>query len=111
MSAAAIERSPRGVQEAALREERLGVVRIGGARHSLIWASDPGRAVSVLIDRPEQGEKIERLIGAFWPDEGFDVVEALAGDYEEHYVRRPREERIRPRPVDAADLMPPPPRS
>ncbi len=90
-----------------LKEERLSVVRIDGARHSLIWAYDRGRSVSVLLDRPEQGgEKLARLIGAFWPDEDFDVVEALAADYEAHYVTCPRAERIRPRPVESADLAP-----
>lgn len=92
----------------ALREERLCVVRIDGARHSLIWAYDEERSVSVLLDRPEQGaEKLVRLVGAFAPEEDFDVVEALAADYEEHYVKRPRAERIRPRPVEPSDLAPP----
>lgn len=109
MSAATLERKAR---KRALREERLGVVRIDGARHSLIWAYDRERSVSVLIDRPEQGgEKVDRLLGAFWPEEDFDAVEALAGDYEEHYVKRPRAERIPPRPVEPADLAPPAPRS
>jgi len=100
---ATLERSE---YEVALKEERLSVVRIDGARHSLIWAYDRKRSVSVLIDRPEQGsEKVDRLVGAFWPDEDFDAVEALAGDYEEHYVRRPRAERIPPRPVESADLQ------
>jgi very-short-patch-repair endonuclease len=95
----------------ALREERLGIVRIDGARHSLIWAYDSERTVSVLLDRPEQGgEKLVRLVGAFWPEEGFDAVEALAADYEEHYVKRPRAERIAPRPLEAADLAPAAPR-
>lgn len=90
-----------------LSEERLGVVRIDGARHSLIWAYNRERSVSVLIDRPEQGgEKVARLLGAFWPEEDFDAVEALAGDYEEHYVKCPRAERIRSRPVEPADLVP-----
>lgn len=94
-------------QEVALKEERLSGVRIDGARHSLIWAYDRERSVSVLIDRPEQGsEKVDRLVGAFWPEEDFDAVEALAGDYEEHYVKRPRAERIRPRPVESTDLAP-----
>ena len=93
--------------EEALKEERLSVVRIDGARHSLIWAYDSERSVSVLIDRPEQGgEKVERLVGAFWPDKDFDVVEALASDYEERYAKRPRAERIRPRAVEPADLAP-----
>lgn len=96
----------------ALTEERLDVVRIDGARHSLVWAYDDERTVSVLLDRPEQGaEKLTRLIGAFWPEEGFDAVEALAGDYEEHYVKRPRAERIAPRPIEPADLLPAAPRS
>lgn len=99
-------------QKAALKEECIGVVRIDGARHSLIWKYDPERAVSILLDRPDQGgEKVTRLIGAFWPDEDFDAVEALAGDYEEHYVKRPRAERIRPREVEPADLAPTTPRS
>lgn len=105
MSPATLERK---AAKTALTEERLGVVRIDGARHSLIWACDSERAVSVLLDRPEQGaEKLTRLIGAFWPEEGFDAVEALAGDYEEHYVKRPRAERIPPRALDPADLAPP----
>ncbi|HEU5105894.1 MAG TPA: hypothetical protein VFU11_08630 [Solirubrobacterales bacterium] len=91
--------------EGALEEERLSFVHIDGARHSLVWAYDSARSVSVLIDRPEEGgEEAERLVGAFWPDEGFDVVEALASDYEERYVKRPRAERIRPRVVEPADL-------
>jgi hypothetical protein len=101
---ATLERSE---HEVALKEERLSVVRIDDGRHSLIWTYNSGRSVSVLIDRPEQGgEKVERLVGAFWPDEDFDAVEALAGDYEERYVKRPRTERIRPRPVEPADLAP-----
>ncbi len=109
MSPATLERK---AAKPALREERLGIVRIDGARHSLVWVYDRERSVSVLIDRPEQGgEKLERLIGAFWPEEDFDAVEALAGDYEEHYVKRPRAERIRPRPVEPADLAPPASRS
>jgi hypothetical protein len=105
---ATLERSE---QEVALKEERLSVVRIDGARHSLIWAYDRDRSVSVLLDRPEQGsEKVDRLVGAFWPDEDFDVVEALAGDYEEHYVKRLRAERIRPRPVESTDMTPAPSR-
>jgi hypothetical protein len=108
MSPTATDRSP---QEGALKEERLGVIRIDGARHSLVWVYDRERSVSVLIDRPEQGgEKVERLVGAFWPDEDFDAVEVLAGDYEERYVKRPRSERIRPRPVKAGDLVPRAPR-
>ncbi|MBS1895466.1 MAG: hypothetical protein JST59_29555 [Actinobacteria bacterium] len=105
MSPATTEReSPR----TALNEERLGLVRIDGARYSLIWAHDAERAVSVLLDRPDQGgEKLVRLIGAFWPEEGRDVVEALGADYQERYVRRPRPERIRPRPVEPADMTPP----
>lgn len=104
MCPATLERSER---EVALEEERLNVVRIDGARHSLIWAYDSSRSVSVLVDRPDQGgERTERLVGAFWPDEGFSVVEALASDYEERYVKRPRAERIRPRPVEPADLAP-----
>jgi|GEM_PF-2682629 len=96
----------------ALREERLGVVRIDGARHSLIWAHDRERSVSVLIDRSEQGsDEVDRLIGAFWPEEDFDAVEGLAGDYEEHYVKRPWAKRIRPRADEPADLAPPAPRS
>lgn len=88
-----------------LDEERLAVVRIDGARHSLLWAHDADRTVSVLLDRPDQGgEKVVRLIGAFGPEEGLEVVEALAGDYEEHHVRRPRAERIAPRPLEPADL-------
>lgn len=107
MSAATVERKPPKARKPELREERLGVVRIDGARHALIWAYDRDRSVSVLIDRPEQGgEKVARLVGVFWPDEDFDAVEALAGDYEEHYVRCPRRERIRPRPVEPADLAP-----
>jgi hypothetical protein len=102
MSAATLERK---AGKTVFNEERLGGVRIDGARHSLIWAYDPERTVSVLLDRPDQGgEKLVRLIGAFWPEEGFDAVEALAADYEEHYVKRPRAERIAPRPVEAADL-------
>jgi hypothetical protein len=91
----------------ALHGERLGVVRIDGARHSLIWACSEDRSVSLLIERPEQGsEKQERLVGAFWPDEDFDVVESLAADYEEHYAGRPRAERIAPRALLASDLEP-----
>ena len=102
MSTATLERK---AGKTALNEERLGVVRIDGARHSLIWAYDSERTVSILLDRPDQGgEKVVRLIGAFWPEEDFDAVEALAADYEEHYVKRPRAERIAPRPVEAADL-------
>ncbi|MBS1861893.1 MAG: hypothetical protein JSS68_09290 [Actinobacteria bacterium] len=93
--------------ESALGEERVGTVRIDGARHGLIWAYTAERTVSVLLDRPDQGgEKVVRLIGAFWPEEDFEAVEALAADYEEKYVRRPRAMRIRPRPVEAADLTP-----
>jgi hypothetical protein len=102
MIPATLERSE---QEAALKEERLSVVRIDGARHSLIWAYNRGRSISVLLDRPEQGsEKLVRLVGAFAPGEGFDVVETLAADYEEHYVKRPRAERIPPRQLERADL-------
>lgn len=105
MSGATTESKP---VKAGLDEERVGMVRIDGARHSLIWAYDPERTVSDLIDRPDQGgEKLVRLVGAFWPEEGFDVIEALAADYEEKYVRRPRCERIRPRPVEPADLTTP----
>jgi very-short-patch-repair endonuclease len=108
MSTATLERK---AAKSAFHEERLGVVRIDGARHSLIWAHDSERTVSVLLDRPEQGgEKLVRLIGAFWSEEGFDVVEALAADYEEHYVKRPRAERIAPRPLEPADLALPEPR-
>lgn len=105
MSTATLERN---AGKNALHEERLGVVRIDGARHSLIWAYNPERTVSVLLDRPDQGgEKLVRLLGAFWPEEGFDAVEALAADYEDHYVKRPRAERIAPRPLQPADLAPP----
>jgi len=102
MIPATLERSE---QEAELKEERLSVVRIDGARHSLIWAYNRGRSVSVLLDRPEQGaEKLVRLVGAFTPGEDFDVVETLAADYEEHYVKCTRAERIPPRPLELADL-------
>lgn len=105
MSPATLERE---AGKTALHEERLGVVRIGGARHSLIWTYDRERSVSILIDRPDQGaEKLVRLIGMFWPEEGFDAVEVLAADYEEHYVKCPRAERIAPRPLEPADLAPP----
>ncbi len=111
MSTATLKRKPGKARKPSLREERIGTVRIDGARHSLVWAYSRERSVSVLIDRPEQGgEKVDRLVGAFWPEEDFDAVEALAGDYEEHYVTRPRAERIRPRAVEPADLAPPPAR-
>jgi hypothetical protein len=104
MSPATLERCE---QEVALKEERLSVVRIDGARHSLVWVYDRDRSVSVLLDRPEQGgEKLVRLVGAFGPDEDFDVVEALAADYEVHYVKCPRTERIRPRPIEPSDMVP-----
>lgn len=104
MSPATLERSE---QEMALKEESLSVVRIDGARHSLIWTYDRERSVSVLLDRPEQGaERVVRLVGAFAPGEDFEVVEVLAADYEEHYVKCPRTERIRPRPVEPSDLVP-----
>jgi len=92
-------------QTQPLKEERLGVVRLDGARHSLIWTYDRERSVSVLLDRPEEGaEKLVRLVGAVAPDEDFDVVEALAADYEQHYVAVPRAKRIRPRPIKPSDL-------
>ena len=90
-----------------LTEERLGVVRIDGARHSLIWTYSAERSVSLLVDRPEQGsEKLVRLLGTFWPDEGFDAVEALAADYEERHVKCPRAQRIPPRPLEPSDHVP-----
>jgi len=104
MSPATLGRSARKLK---LTEEHLGVVRIDGARHSLIWTHDEVRSVSVLLDRPDQGsEKLTRLLGAFWPDEGFETIETLVADFEEHYVKRPRAGRIPPRPLESADLAP-----
>jgi len=94
-------------QEASLKEECLSVVHIDGARHNLIWVYDRDHSVSVLLDRPEQGGgNLVRLIGAFGTGEGFDVIEALVADYEAHYVKRPRAERIPPRPIEPFDLVP-----
>lgn len=93
-------------KEAELIEEWLGTVRIDGARHSLVWIHNAGRTVSIAVDRPEQGsERVVRLIGAFGPTEGFDVIEPLIADFEEHYVKRSRRERIRPRPLEPEDLV------
>lgn len=103
------ERLGREARKLGLSEERLGGVSIDGARHSLIWVHDVGRSISLLLDRLDEGqEQPVRLVGAFGPGEDFEVVEALAGDYEEHHCRADRAERIPPRPLDHADLLAPP---
>ncbi len=84
------------------------MVCLDGARHSLVWIHNAERTVSVVVDRPEQGsEKVIRLIGAFGTAEDFDVIEPLIADFEEHYVKCPRRERIRPRPLEPEDLIAP----
>jgi hypothetical protein len=92
-----------------LLEERMAAVHIDGERHSLVWIHDESLRVSMLVDRPEGDSGEALLLGSFAAGEPLEAIEALIADYREHYVKRPRAERPRPRAIEPRDLAPPAP--
>ena len=97
----------RPAPDAELAEELLGVVRLDGDRHSLVWIHNPERTLSVLVDRPNEGAEKVRLLGTFAPEESRAAIETLIADYREHHIDRAPSERIHPRPIEPDDLIAP----
>jgi hypothetical protein len=104
MSSATLEKPAPGGE---LVEEELGLARLDGERHSLVWIHDAERTVSVLVDRPNEGAEKVRVVGCFGSEEPMIAIETLIADYRTHYVNCPATERIPPRPVEPEDLVAP----
>jgi hypothetical protein len=92
-----------------LVEEEVGRAHIDGESHSFVWIHDGEFAMSVLVDRPSQGEDAVRVLARLGPAEGAPQIKAVLADYRAHYLACATAERARPRPLEPGDLVPPEP--
>lgn len=103
MSSATLEQPAAGDE---LVEEEVGRAHVDGESHSLVWIHDSQYALSVLVDRPNQGEDKVRILARLGPAEGRPQVDAVIAEYRRHYLAGPADDRVRPRPLEPGDLVP-----